>query len=253
MSWVQPLISILSGALIAATLAYFDSKELRRAIDSSVVRALVFSRDYSVVLFEILPTATAITVAIGLGVSWRVVWLIGVGGATLGLLRAFAQRSRPLTSVAFVACQPDETDRLELVEYEPDGSTASETFEGKEVLRMCEEDDVNYLYFRFSATIAAHMRRAHSVVFVIEYGDNADTAPAPDDLQFWINYDRSAEAPFKRAYARGIIGEAPWRLALFHVDDAAFRRRQQNLADFRVAALRSNARIRSVHVIGLNH
>ena len=52
--------------------------------------------------------------------------------------------------------------------------------------------------------------------------------------EYRFDYSKSEEIEFKSIRADGLIGARPWRTALFQGYGPDFRRRQQNLADFRI-------------------
>lgn len=249
LDWLDFAATLLSGFVIAFALAYFQSDFLRQRVNRLAVRVAVFSRDYRLQCRYLPP------LLVTAGIVW---WLFGdltavlAGGAASGTAGAAVsyrgRRRRP--SLRSFTADDDQADDISLVVYGDDGSTTRADFCHRSTVRVRAEDDVNYIYFCVSRSASRYLRAASSVVFIVEFG-SLDEVREPSGLPFWLNYDRERTAPYKRVYCRGLIGGSPWHMALFQVDAVDFRRRQQELADFRVAAFDADLFVRTVHLAAL--
>lgn len=251
-NWIEIGATVLSGLITSLVFSYFQSDRLQVLIDRTTARTYVWCTDH-LILSVFLP-ALAVTLAVPAGsghLEPLPVAACFAGWATVLLWVSVVHRRRASRVVSFNAAAP-AAGAVQLQDW-PDGSTLVGEYESQQVIRIAGSDpDRHYIYLRLAEAAARDFRRSTFIIFALEVGDAHAPTVRPERLHFGVQFDRSEEVAFKTSYSQGVLGSAPWLMSLSSAPGAAFRRRQQGVADLRVWVRRGlDLQLRSVHVIAL--
>jgi len=154
------------------------------------------------------------------------------------------RRSKQSPAISCILGNPESESgkgSLKFVSYYDDGNAVKELHENVLVRRSDNKTGQHYLYFAIKDDLAEDFRN-EPVLVVVEYFDLDQDAEGNDKGKrgLTLKYDgkgNGIENIFKKGGEILFTNSNTWKFGVFIINDGFFRKRQQRIADFRLACV----------------
>lgn len=239
---VAPVIALLIVAYL--TIEKFRT-EVNRLFIWSWLNLKIFMARYWIWLIAVALILVSIRLYFYFGSFW--IFLIAYS-IWVTIVASFKKRpSKQSPAISCILGSPkSETGEggLKFVSYYDDGSAVKELYENVLVRRSDNKADQHYLYFAIKDDLAKDFRNK-PVIVIVEYFDLDQDAEGNDKGKrgLTLKYDgkgNGIQNIFKKGGKILFTSSNTWKLGVFTINDGFFRKRQQGVADFRLACLYPN-------------
>jgi len=241
--------TIVATVIGGFTVAYFTKEKFRTRVNRlfvwSWLNLKVFMARYWIWLLAVALALVSIRLYLHFNSPWifLIAYLIWVT-----IIASFKKRpSKQSPAISCILGNPESEsgkDSLKFVSYYDDGNAVKELHENVLVRRSDNKTGQHYLYFAIKDDLAEDFRNK-PVLVVVEYFDLDQDAEGNDKGKrgLTLKYDgkgNGKENIFKKGGEILFTSSNTWKFGVFIINDGFFRKRQQGVADFRLACVSPN-------------